>query len=401
MNKKDSSSLLGRLLRKNISAAQLIGYALASIVGLAIVLVAIRFYTDVTAASGDDASIGRDFLIVQRSVNGIGNIFADDDGFTPDDIADLQQQPWVKRLGVFTAADFNVSASMNFGGRGMSTALFFESLPDDFIDITPAQWTFSEKESKFIPIILSKDYLALYNFGFASSRGMPQLSESTMSLLPIRISVSGNGRQQWFDARIVGFSSRLNTIAVPQAFMDWANDVFGENHSLPSRVIIETTSPGDPAIARYLKEHAYELAGDKDAAGRTSYFLRIITGVVSSIGLLISLLSLGILLLSIWLLLYKNRSKTERLMLLGYSPARICNRYYLLIGTINIVVLAFATSAMFLVSTIWEKHLEALSLSGGSPFPAIMAGIIIMLLTTAVSFLAVRRSVIDCFRPRN
>ena len=31
-----------------------------------------------------------------------------------------------------------------------------------------------------VPVIISKDYLALYNFGFAGSAGLPQMSEGVM-----------------------------------------------------------------------------------------------------------------------------------------------------------------------------------------------------------------------------
>ena len=47
-------------------------------------------------------------------------------------------------------------------------------------------------------------------------------------MVPLKLSLSGNGRQEWVDARIVGFSSRLNTIAVPEEFMQWANSEFSE-----------------------------------------------------------------------------------------------------------------------------------------------------------------------------
>ncbi|MCH5318845.1 MAG: ABC transporter permease [Paramuribaculum sp.] len=401
MSKKSNyKNIVTRLLRKNISATQLIGYALASMLGLTIVIVAVKFYSDVRAASEEDTTIGRDYLIIQRSVEGLGSLFGESDtGFTEKDINELKSQPWVKKAGAFTSAEYNVSATIDMGGRSLSTALFFESIPDDYIDVKSSDWKFEPGKSKHVPIIISKDYLALYNFGFAASRGMPQLSENMMSLIPVKVSLSGKGKQEWVDARIVGFSSRLNTIAVPQEFMDWANRRFGEKSSLPSRLIVETTSPGDPRISQFLKEKDYELAGDKDALGRTSYFLKIITGVVSTIGLVISILSLGILLLSIWLLLYKNRSKTERLMLLGYSPSQICGRYYLLIAIVNGIVFVISIIAMLLISLVWKASLETMSLTTGSPWAAIITGVILIGMTTGISFIAVRRSVIKCFRP--
>ena len=41
--KKD---LVSKLLRKNISPAQILGYALANLVGLSIIMTALQFYAD-------------------------------------------------------------------------------------------------------------------------------------------------------------------------------------------------------------------------------------------------------------------------------------------------------------------------------------------------------------------
>ncbi|MFU7518004.1 hypothetical protein AB4668_19830, partial [Clostridium sp. HCS.1] len=84
-------------------------------------------------------------------------------------------------------------------------------------------------------------------------------------MLPLKLSLSGNGRQQWVDARIVGFSSRLNTIAVPADFLNWANGVFGEGKedTDPSRLIVRLRRAGDPEATAYMEAHGYEIAGDK------------------------------------------------------------------------------------------------------------------------------------------
>ena len=128
-----------------------------------------------------------------------------------------------------------------------------------------------------------------------------------IGMVPLRVSVSGNGRQQYLPARIVGFSSRLNTIAVPESFMQWANGQFADSPApQPSRLIVEVSSPGDPAIAEYLASHGYETVGDKADSGRLNYFMRLVTGVVVGVGSVISLLALFILLLSVYLLLKKT-----------------------------------------------------------------------------------------------
>ncbi len=388
-------NIVWRLLRRNISAGQLAGYALANFVGLTIVLTALQFYRDVSGAMDDDDSfMTRDYTVISRKVTGFGSLTGrQPEGFSPEEIEELDAQPWVRKTGEFTPARYNVSASVEMGGRGMSTALFFESIPDEFFDVQPAGWSFDPQNPE-IPVIISKDYLSLYNFGFASTRGLPTLSEAMIGMVPLRVSISGNGLQQWFPARIVGFSSRLNTIAVPRDFMDWANGRFAEEPpAAPSRLIVELSRPGDPAIERFLDSHDYEMSGDKADTGKASYFLSIVTGVVMAVGGVISLLSFFILMLSIYLLLHKNREKLHDLMLLGYSPQAVARHYDTIVAAINLTVLILASVALLAIRASWDAPLHQLGLNPASSWPAIITGAVIIILITAVNIAAIHRAI--------
>ncbi len=394
-------NVVWRLLRRNISVAQLAGYALANFAGLAIVLTALQFYRDVNTVLGrDDSFMSRDYLVVSRKVTGLGGLVGSGaaQGFSDGEVADIGSRPWVRRVGGFTPATFNVSASIDMGGGGMSTALFFESIPDEFLDVPPHDWTF-DPERPEIPIILNKDYLSLYNFGFASSRGLPQISEAMMGMVPLRVSISGNGRQQWLPARIVGFSSRLNTIAVPEEFMRWANERYGDtSHPAPSRLIVEVSKPGDPAIKEYLDAHGYESADDGADRGKAAYFLAIVTAVVVGVGAIISLLAFFVLMLSIYLLLQKNREKLHDLMQLGYSPAAVSRYYSVMVIAVNAVVLVASLAMMLCARAMWRGPLDSIGVTPASPWVSVIVGVLAVSAVTAVNIMAIRRKMSACFR---
>ena len=315
--------------------------------------------------------------------------------FSPDDIADLEAQPWVRGVGAFTNAGFDIYASVSLGGRGLSTALFFESIPDRYIDITPEGWSFDPADPS-VPVIISKDYLALYNFGFAASRGLPQLSEKMISQIPIAITLRGNGLSDTLPGRIVGFSSRLNTVAVPEAFMTWANSRYGDGTmSDPSRLIVEVTDPADPAIRQYLENHDIEAAGDS-GSGRAGRIASVITTVASAVGAVIACLALVIVSLSIFLLVRKNRQAISDLIFLGYTARAVSAYYKRLIVIINISVLAAATAIMLAASWLWHDTLAAIGLSGASPLPAILTGAILTAVITAVNTATIARLTAKC-----
>ncbi len=387
-------SIVWRLLKRNISPSQIIGYAVANLVGLAIVMTGIQFYSDVTNCLEDeDALFSSDYLVISKKVTGIGGIMGNNvAGFSSEEIDSIKSQPWCEQVGLFTSSRFNVTGNIELGGRGVSTYLFFESIPDEYFDVKPSGWRFDPGKDNEVPIIISKDYLALYNFGLAATRGYPQLSESMISLVPINISLSGNGKQMYVKGRIIGFSSRLNTIAVPQDFMDWANGEFAdESVEAPSRLILEVNSPGDPEITEYLDAHEWESAGDKVNNGRASYFLALVTWVVIAVGGVISCLAFFILLLSLYLLIQKNRRKIHDLMLLGYAPSQVARYYYRLVVITNLSVLAAATGVVLIAQSVWSGSLEQIGAQGSSPLMSIGVGTGLILLVTVLNVFTIRR----------
>lgn len=391
------------LLRRNISTGQLAGYAVATFVGLAILSVALQFYRDVISLWHDeDKLFGENYIVVSKKVSGFGGLFgSDSSAFSADEISDIARQPWSRKVGAFTAADFNVNASASLGGGRLSTSLFLETIPDEFFDVTPREWDYDPQRGGIVPIIIPKDYLALYNFGYAASHGMPQLSESMIGMLPLKLSLSGNGDEATVDARIVGFSSRLNTIAVPEAFLEEANCRFGskpETAQSPSRLIVKVSDKGDPAIRSYLSDKGYEQGGDVSQSGQLTFFLRLTTSVVVAIGVVITLLSFFILVLSIYLLLQKNRRKIHDLMLLGYFPEDISKAYVRMVTVINAGVVCLSAAVVFIAQMLWTSQLELMQASPSSLWLTFTAMVGIMAVLTILSMVIIRRRVCATFR---
>ncbi len=378
------------LLKRNVSKGQLTGYILSNIIGLSVVLTGILFYFDSSHSNGDeDKFFTSDYMVLSKRVGGIG---FDPISFNKEDIEKLRKQPWVKRIGKFTSSRFAVNGAVEMGGRGMSSYLFFESVPDEFFDVKPRDWKFDPEEG-FVPVMLSKDYLALYNFGFAVPQGLPQVSEELISAIPIRLRLSGkNQMTETFDAAIVGFSSRLNTIAVPQDFMDWANSRFApeESEMNPSRLIVEVDRLSGVDIDKYLKAENLEVGGDKANDGNISKFLSTASLVVTTNGFIISSLAVFILILSIFLLLQKSREKLRNLMLLGYSPNEVCSYYERIVIVANVAVTVIAMVAALFFRSMWQTPLEEIGLGDSSIVPMLLIAFIYLVIVTAINIRVIR-----------
>lgn len=392
-------STVNRILRRNLSRVQLAGFVLSNFIGLAIVISAIQFYADIrTIWESEDSFINRDYVIINRRVSASHTLGSASTAFTPTDIADLDRQPWLRRLGEFTAADYEVRAYIEQAGRGMSTNMFLESIPDDFIDVASSEWSFSPGDS-VVPLIISKDYLTLYNFGFASSSGLPQLTEGMLSSIPLTLRLSSrSGRQSaTVHARIVGFSGRLNTILVPEDFMRWSNSLLGENSSeAPQRLILDVSSPGDVAISDFLADRSFERSGEQKGA-QAAYFLRVVSGLFIAIGGLITLLSFFILLLSVALLMQKNRPKLHTLIMLGYDLRQVGAPYRRITLWASLVSYVLAVVAMLIFRNIYISGIESMASDKVGVAVSLLCGAALVVLTLAVNFLAISRKVRGAF----
>lgn len=384
--------MLSKLLRHNISKWQLIGYALAATIGLAIVMIAVMFYRDLSAAwaneSGDIQLIPPRNMVISKPVS-LASTFSGTPSFSPDEVADIAAQPWCNGVAAFRAADFSVWLTVNIGGRGMQTALFFESVPDSLVDIDPQLWHFDPARPE-VPIVLSKEYLTLYNFGFASSGRMPLLSESTITRLPLTVVLAGNGRQQVLPARIVGFSSWLNTIAVPESFMDWAHERYGSGVEVePSRLIVAVSDPANAEIDQFIDHHDYQVAGPDAGGSRAARMLSVVSSVVGVVGLIITALALFILVLSLYLLVHKNRRIITGLIRIGFTPAQVARPYCLLVGAVNLTATAIAMAAASFARALWLDAVVG-DQAACSPVPALLIGLGLMLAVTIYNICVIR-----------
>lgn len=393
---------IGRLLRQHISKWQLIGFFFANLFGMVIVLLSIQFYRDIAPVfTQGDSFMKKDYIIATKKVSTLGNLAGRSNTFSSSEIEELRKQAFTREVGVFTSSQFSVSAGLSMEGSGiqMSTAMFFESVPDEYVDIKLDKWHFDESNPA-IPIIIPRNYLNLYNFGFAQSRNLPKLSEGVMGLIQMDVVLRGNGEVKQYKGHIVGFSNRLNTILVPQTFINWANKRFAPHtQAEPSRLIVEVKNPADAAIATYFQQKGYETEDGKLDAGKTAYFLNLLVGIVLAIGLLISALSFYILMLSIFLLLQKNTTKLESLLLIGYSPRQVALPYQALTIWLNLFVLILSVCIVLILRSFYITPISLLlpQLDTGSILPVVAIGALLFIAVSWINITAIKRKVNSLF----
>ena len=400
-------SLVWKLMRRHISLGQLAGFFFANLCGMVIVLLSIQFYQDVAPVFTEgDSFMKKDYIIVSKKVSTLGSFVGKSSTFSQTEIDEIEEQLFTRGVGEFTPSQFNVSAGVGMEqlGLNLSTAMFFESVPDKYVDTNLDGWHFEPGQEE-IPIIIPRNYLNLYNFGFAQSRSLPQISEGVINMVNLEVRIHGGGKRDTYKGKIAGFSNRLNTILVPESFMTWANIHYGDGgiRKEPSRLIVEVNNPTDDRIAQFFRERGYDTEDDKLDAGKTTWFLKVIVGIVLSVGLLISALSFYILMLSIYLLLQKNTTKLENLLLIGYGPNRVAFPYQSLTIVLNAIVLVLSVSIVLYVRTLYLDLVEQMfpSLNAGSWWLMLVVGILLFLSVSCFNVLAIRKKIASIWMHQN
>lgn len=393
--------LVWKLLRQHISIGQFVGFFFANLFGMLIVLLGIQFYHDVVPVfTAEDSFMSSDYVIVSKKIGMGTTLSGRSHDFSAAEVENLGSQPFVRHIGAFTSARYKVEATMGINGKSiLNTELPIESVPDEFIDVPLNNWNYTEGDQT-IPIILPRSYINMYNFGFAQNHQLPRISDGLMGMIDFHLYIKGNE----FKGRVIAFSNRLNSILVPQKFMAWSNDQYApDEQSTPTRLLVDMENPTDKAVVRYMEKNGYEVEDDKLQAEKTTYFLRLIVTMVMMVGLVISILSFYILMLSIYLLVQKNADKLENLLLIGYSPSRVARPYQWLTIGLNVLVLVIALVILFFLRRYYMEIINTLfpQTSTSGLLPAIVTGGTLFLLVSILNIFAIRRKVMSIWKRKD
>lgn len=395
-------NLVWKLLRQHISIPQFAGFFFANLCGMLIVLLGYQFYRDVMPVfTAEDSFMKSDYIIVEKKI-GVGNTLSGrSNAFTSSEIEKLRSKAFATKIGSFTSTQYQTTARMGVNGINvLNTELFFESIPDEFVDAPSGAWHY-EKGSHEVPVILPRSYIAMYNFGFAQSRSLPKISDGLIGMIDFDIFIQGNGQNKSYKGKVIGFSNRVSSILVPQAFMDWTNETYAPvKQTEPTRLIIEPDNSKTKQMTSYFDKNGYEVEDNKLDAEKTTYFLRFMVTMVMSVGLVISVLSFYILMLSIYLLVQKNSSKLENLLLIGFSPSRVSRPYQLLTIFLNIGVLIISLVILAVVRRYYVDIISTLfpEVDCGGIIPAVVLGVCLLALVSLTNIIVIRQKIVRIWK---
>lgn len=343
---------LFKILWKDQSRTHLLWALLGTIAGFVLLLSGIQFYTHVKSILQDNEDLlDPEYIIINKKVNIGQTLGLGSSGFSEKEIRDLQAQPFAEKVAPFISNEFPISAytqSRQF--PNFFTELFFEAVPDEFVDVKSEDWKWQEG-NPFIPVILPQDYLNLYNFGFSQSQGLPRIPKEMIGMLRFQVRLKGLNEKQDYPGKIIGFSNRINSILVPYDFLTWANEKYGYlEKPAPSRIILVSNDPTDPAIVQYLDKKGYDTIREKLKSSRLNIILKFLLSFLIIIAGIIIGLAFLIFMLSLQLMISRSADKIRRLNKLGFKPTEISRPYIVVLSVLLITVTGISLGITSLLS---------------------------------------------------
>lgn len=246
-------------------------------------------------------------------------------GFNENDISELKNWSEVKTVYPFSANEFRASAN---GGDFIPfyTDLYFESVDLKAIDIPVTEKKFTVKGDE-IPIVISREYLNLYNYGFALNQGLPQISEEFAKKIEININITVNKENKSYRGRLIGLSDRIHSVLIPKKFLDSLNAI--QNPSLAiqpkiyNRVLVEVRDSGDENLIAKMKQKGYDSNQESLRSAKIKSKLFLVLNSIAVLGIFIFALCLYIIISFIKIQFLEKQEEVSIKNSLGYSPKKM------------------------------------------------------------------------------
>ena len=387
------NALLQKVFAGRIGWYRQIIASLGFILGLVMVLLCAQIYAPLRQLLAPRSDY-HEYVVLSKEIRLSDSLFPTKAEFSRAEVDELADQEFVRRLGIFTACRFQVTAMLG-GQLDFSTEMFLESIPVEFLDVVPRPWQWS-RESDFLPVIISHDFLSLYNFGYAISSGLPKLSPTTAQLIPIEIEVYGPGGSMKTPARVVGFSHRIRSVLVPESFMDWANTEIAQVDSIrPSKVMLHLNPRRQAEFRDFVETHTLRVSRDQLNRGRAIMILNLVAGAMLALGLCFVTLAVTVMVMNFAVLLSDAKDDLRVLIQLGYTPRMLssCLTQRLVFSSLSYAAIA---AVVFVVCWLIISRIVASKgvMLGEAIQPAtIPVGITFVIVANAISTAYLRRLV--------
>ena len=288
-----------------------------------LVLTCIQLYSNANALLGKKSSDSNYWITMSKTINPDNIGRKELIGFNKTDIDELKSWKEVKSIYPVVSNDFKVSAD---GGSFIPfyTDMYLEAVDNEAIDIKDLS-EFVVKDNT-IPIVISREYLNLYNYGFALNQGLPQITEEFAKKIEVNINITLKGKNLKYKGKLIGLSDRIHSVLVPKKFLDSINatQAYTQAHKdINTRILVKVNDVSDQDLIAKMTKKGYESNQESLRSAKIKGKLFLVLRAIAFIGIFIFILCVFMIVNFIKMQFLEKQEEVSIKYSLGYSPKKM------------------------------------------------------------------------------
>lgn len=352
--------MLNKLLFRSQDKKQLIIAMIGSFLGMTFLIASIHYLIKVNEFGEGADILGPNTIIVQKQVTTSSTLNLTKTDFSVAEIEQLKKEKFILDVKPVISNNFDVLfATADPLVPKFSSDVFIQTVDKDFLDVKSSEWHWKEGDT-VVPIILPRDFLVMLNT-FMSASGIPQISDELAKDIKFKLRISNEtSEKEHIHARIIGFTNEVASILVPESFMKYGNDKYGNlTPQKITQLMISGTESEFGKVEEMLKEKHLESKNSQMVVGRLKSIVGTLILVVLGISVIAVFVSCLVLIQYAQLLITKNAYEVRTLMRLGYAPKQLINRFFVYFVQIFAYIGGIGLGLFFGLKFILDKLFEA------------------------------------------
>lgn len=323
--------MLRKLLFKNQDRKQLIIAMIGAFMGITFLITSIHYLIRVNEFGEGEEILGPNTIIVQKTISNASVISLAKTDFSKAEIEKMKQEPFILDVKPVIANNFSVSFQTDDElVPYFRSDVFIQTLDKEFLEIDATDWEWNEGDT-VVPIIMPRDFIVMLNT-FMSAKGIPQISDDLAMDINFKFtleSVDGQ-KKEWVNAKIIGFTSVVAAILVPENFMTYGNDNFSDGSEQKiTQIMISGKESEFGLVEEMLKKRGLESKESQMVIGRLKSMIGTLFLVVLGISIIAVFVSCLVLLQYMQLLMSRNAYEVRTLIRIAYHPKILVRRFFL------------------------------------------------------------------------
>jgi len=265
------------------------------------------------------------FYVVSKDTKLIHTINKEKLYFTDEDLNQLKNLNGVKNVSKIYTSKFPSRIYIS-GLANFYSEIFLEAIDNEFLSVDTTNFNWNQNQKR-LPLIISNEFLHLYNYSFSGANNLPVLTTESAKFIPLKIEIGSKlGSLELYSAKVHDFSDRYLSILVPKNFMIWANNIFADEknkNSKSTKIIVEVDRKEFTDFITLIDDKNYIVQNNKIGISENLKLLNYSLGLLLLISIGILLISFFFIYLANMILIEKEQKNIQKLQLIGYSIREI------------------------------------------------------------------------------